>query len=149
MKWFYENTYEEARKYTTLTKFQKGSPGAHNAAKNNDWIKDYTWMPSLRKTWTYEEAKKEAQKYKTRKELQKNNRSVYHAARKNGWMKDYDWFENGHMIRAEKDRIWTYDKTKEEANKYKSRSEFKNNNGSAYDAARKHKWLDEFFPKTK
>ena len=34
-------------------------------------------------------------------------------------------------------------------NKYNSRSEFKTKSGSAYSAALKNKWLDEFFPKVK
>jgi hypothetical protein len=38
---------------------------------------------------------------------------------------------------------WTYDKVKEEALKYKTRSEFENKNGSAYYAAKKRGWFDE------
>lgn len=44
---------------------------------------------------------------------------------------------------------WTYDKTKEEALKYKTRNEFKLKNQSAYNASKKHKWLDEFIPDLK
>ena len=42
---------------------------------------------------------------------------------------------------------WTYEKCKEEAKKYKNRSEFKMKNGSAYNAALKQHWLNTFFPK--
>ena len=39
--------------------------------------------------------------------------------------------------------IWTKEKCKEEVKKYKSRSEFKKKNGSAYYAALKNNWFDE------
>ena len=144
MKWFYKNTYEEAKKYNTLSKFRKGSPGAHNAAEKNGWLKDYTWMPTLRKTWTYKQAKEEAQKYKTRKELEKNNRSVYRASKKNGWLDSFTWFVDGNKLRADRDRKWTYETTKQEAMKYKTKSEFSKGNRSAYIIACKNKWIDDF-----
>lgn len=42
---------------------------------------------------------------------------------------------------------WTYERCKEEAGKYKSRNDFCVSNCSAYQAARRNGWLDEFFPK--
>ena len=38
---------------------------------------------------------------------------------------------------------WTYEKCKDEALKYNSRSEFKKNASRAYVISRKNKWLDE------
>lgn len=43
---------------------------------------------------------------------------------------------------------WTYDKCKEEAGRYKTRGEFKKNSCSAYGAALKYGWLDDFFVKS-
>ena len=42
--WNYEHCYEEAKKYTSITEFQKGSSGAYHAAIKGDWLKDYTWF---------------------------------------------------------------------------------------------------------
>jgi predicted GIY-YIG superfamily endonuclease len=38
---------------------------------------------------------------------------------------------------------WTFDEVQKEALKYKTRTEFENKNGSAYQAARKRGWLDD------
>ena len=38
---------------------------------------------------------------------------------------------------------WTYERCKEEALKYESRSDFKRKNNYAYISSRKNKWLDE------
>ena len=44
---------------------------------------------------------------------------------------------------------WTYEKCKEEAAKYETRSEFSKGNCSAYNASRSNGWLDDFFVKKK
>ena len=144
MKWTYENTLNESKKYTTRNSFRKGSPGAYLAAIKNNWLDSYTWMVSLRKTWTYESAKNEAKKYKTRGELKTNNLSLYQAALKNGWLDDYTWFVNGNKLRGDRDRKWDYNTTMEESRKYKTRTEFMKGNSSAYSIAWKNKWLDDY-----
>ena len=40
---------------------------------------------------------------------------------------------------------WDYKSTYDEAQKYKSRGDFKKGNPSAYTSARKHKWLDDYY----
>lgn len=40
---------------------------------------------------------------------------------------------------------WTYEKCKEEASKYETRSQFYKGNSSAYNASRSNGWLDDFF----
>ena len=44
---------------------------------------------------------------------------------------------------------WTYEKCKEEAKKYSSRSEFLKKSNNAYSSSWRNKWLDDFFPKEK
>lgn len=44
---------------------------------------------------------------------------------------------------------WTYEKCKEEASKYETRSQFYKGNSSAYNASRSNGWLDDFFEKKK
>ena len=40
----YENCYNEAMKYSSVSHFNKGSVGAYNGAKKHGWLKDYTWF---------------------------------------------------------------------------------------------------------
>lgn len=40
---------------------------------------------------------------------------------------------------------WTYERCKEEANKYSSKSEFQKGNGTAYAVARKKRWINDWF----
>lgn len=152
-KWNYERTMSEAKKYTTRKEFEYGTPGAYHSARRNNWLVDYDWFVSTRgesvRKWTKESTEQEARKYKTRGEFREKNVSAYGVALEKGWIDEYDWFVDGHKIRADRDRIWTHDKTKSEAQKYTKRSDFKTGSGSAYSAALKNKWLDEFFPKTK
>ncbi len=42
------------------------------------------------------------------------------------------------------EKIWTYKKCYEEAQKYSSRSEFQKGNKSAYNVALKNKWLNDY-----
>ena len=40
----YENCYNEAKKYKKISDFQKESRGAYCSARENGWLKDYTWF---------------------------------------------------------------------------------------------------------
>src|ERR1035437_8214206 len=89
--------------------------------------------------WTYEKCATEALKYSSRMEFKEKCTGAYWAANRHSWL-------NGiceHMIRINKPkRYWTYEKCAEEALKYKTKKEFRENSLSAYDAAKKNKWLD-------
>ena len=90
--WNYETCYQEAKKYTTRSEFSKGSSGAYNVARKNDWLKEYEWLISLCKPngfWNYDNCKEEAKKYKTRNEFQKGSSGAYNVARKNKWLDDF------------------------------------------------------------
>lgn len=151
-KWNYEATKEESKKYTTRGEFEKKSPSAYHAARKNKWLDNFTWLIACdkgKRIWTEDSARQEALKYKTKADFRKYSGGAHAAAQKSGWIKGYDWFVSGHDVRADRDRVWTYEKTKQEAQKYTGRSKFCKGNGSAYSAALKNKWLDEFFPKQK
>ena len=83
---------EEASKYSSRKKFQKGSGGAYNVAWRNKWLDEFF---GERVIWTYEKCYEEAKKYFSKKEFRKGNCSAYEAALRNNWLKDYDWFING------------------------------------------------------
>jgi len=91
----------------------------------------------------YENAEREAKKYKTRFEFQKSCNGAYQAARKNGWLKDYTWFKEPRKFHKPS-VYWNKEKSYQEALKYKTRSEFQKGCVSAYNAAWKNKWLDDY-----
>lgn len=87
--WSYETCYEEAKKYSTRTEFQKGSSGAYAVARQNKWLDDYDWFKEVHKPneyWTYEICYEEAKKYSKRSEFKRECGGAYVVAHKNGWM---------------------------------------------------------------
>ena len=91
--------------------------------------------------WSKEKCKKEALKYNTRCEFSKKQVGAYLKSQRNGWLDEIC----SHMIGVKKPRnYWTKEKCKEEALKYKYRSEFQKKSGTAYILCRTNNWLDEF-----
>lgn len=43
-KWEFDNTLEEARKYTSRTEFKINASGAYKVAKENGWLDLYDWF---------------------------------------------------------------------------------------------------------
>lgn len=141
----YEHCYEEAKKYTSRRRFQKGCMGAYMKALKNGWLDDYIWLVEIQKPngyWTYETCYEEAKKYSSRSDFQRKSKGAYLLALKEGWLDDYTWFKP-------LTNYWTYKACKEEAAKYNKRGEFKNGAKGAYAKSRINGWLDEFFPKTR
>ena len=85
----------------------------------------------------------EAKKYKSRHEFDRGSSVAYETSRKNGWLDKFVWLNQ----QAHPKGYWTYEKCKEEAQKYKSIYEFQKNVPGACDASRRNGWLNEFFPK--
>ena len=89
--------------------------------------------------WTKEKCKEEALKYNLKKEFEKNG-GAYSASIKNGWYDDI----TSHMKQLKKPKgYWVYKTCKEEAKKYKTRSEFKLKNITAYNKSCKLNIIDE------
>ena len=122
MEEYYVNFYKE-NGWNILNKVKTGSIGGNNLK------------------WTFDKCKEEALKYKTRNEYKMGSESSYQKARINGWLDDICL----HMEKRNNNPInyWTYEKCHELAIKYKFRTEFKNENRSAYNSAYKNKWLDD------
>ena len=100
--------------------------------------------------WTKEKCYEIAKTCSYKSELKYKCDGAYRAALKHGWIKDYTWFEsNTNKIISQKLKIWTKEKCFELAKNCISRSDFKKCSYTAYNNARKHGWLDEFFPKNK
>ncbi len=142
-----ETCHLEALKYKTRGEFSKKSVGAYNAANKNKWLDDIcSHMIGIKKPnsyWTEEKTHKEALKYKTRTEFKIQSAGAYNAAVKNKWLN----YICCHMIEKRKnDGYWVYETCKNEALKYKTRTEFCKNVSGAYTVSRINNWLDEFFP---
>ena len=95
--------------------------------------------------YTYEVCFEEAKRYKLRGDFAKQSPSAYNVAWKNKWLGDYTWFEDGVKVRTDKLIVWTYEKCYEEAKKFTTLNEFRNNSKVAYSSAYKNKWLDDYW----
>ena len=146
--WTKERCYNEAKKYTTKSEFQRNNPSAYRKSLDKGWLSSYTWFISLTKPfnyWTYQKCEEESKKYKTRSEFQDKNSSAYRASCENGWICDFVWLINGTKYYWDHHAKWTESSCYEEAKKYSSRSEFQRNNESAYNKARRKGWLESYF----
>lgn len=125
MAQFYERSYVEhfeKLNYVILNRTETGALGGNHIL------------------WAKEKCREEALKYKTRKSFQINSSSAYKSSLKNGWLDEIC----SHMIEIHKPKgYWTKEKCKEEALKYKNKTEFRLNSGGAYYFAYKQGWINE------
>ena len=114
--------------------------------RKNGWIllnkKAGGSLGSRIKKWNKESARIEATKYKLRKSFQRNSGGAYKFSRKNNYLDEF--FPN--TKKQKPTNYWNYERSKEAASNYPTRMDFKNNISSAYNASKKNKWLDDFFP---
>ena len=142
-KWPEDKCLDEAKKYKTKSEFMRGSKGAYEMARSNGWLNNYTWFEEMCKPsgyWTQERCYAEAKRYNTKKEFRLKSGGAYNVARKHGWVLDYTWLEE----KSKPNGYWTQERCFEEAKKYKTRSEFKKGNDSAYSLAMKNDWLKDY-----
>lgn len=143
-KWTKISCYNEALKYKTRTEFSKSACSAYSKAKTRGWIDDYFWLKEdNHKKWNRNTCYKEAKKYRTKGDFCSGSHSAYQIASKNKWLDDFFWFIK--VKPKHPPRKWWYESCKEEALKYKTRSEFAVKSKGAYDVSRKNGWLDEFY----
>ena len=144
-KWTKIRCYNEALKYYTRTEFARKASSAYVKAKKSGWIDDYFWFKEdNHKKWTRDTCYKEAKKYRTKGEFCEGNHTAYQIASNNKWLDDYFWFIK--VKPKHPPRKWWYESCKEEALKYKNRSEFAVKSKGAYGVSLKNGWLDEFYP---
>ncbi len=135
----YNKCYEIAQQCSSSTEMKNLNGSAYNAARKNNWIKDYAWFVRKQHTpYTYEEVYEIALNYTCSSDFQKGNGSAYGKARENGWIKDYTWFT------VKQHAPYTYEECFEIAKKYKSRVEFARGAVAPYNAALNHGWLDDY-----
>ena len=153
-KWTYEKCYEEAKKYSTITEFQKGGGGAYFKARKNGWLKNYYWfvnglklLGQKRTVWTYDACYELAKQCCKKSELKVKNQRAYDVARKNGWFDDYTWFIPTEELRHQKkpSRVkWSYEVCRKLASQYNTLRDFMKKYPSAYTVANRNGWMDDF-----
>lgn len=140
----YNNCYNEALKYKTLTDFQNHCSKGYESARKNGWIEDYVWIERQCKHsgyWTKESCCEEARKYKTLIDFRKSSNSAYTIALRNGWDKEYVWLER----QLKPSGYWNnYNLCFEKAKECSSRSDFERKYPIACRWARKNGWIDDY-----
>ena len=147
-KWTYSKCKKAASTCKSRTEYHKKYPGAYHAAFQNNWLYELFTEPKKeilpQGYWTKERCAEAAKKCTKRFEFTQKYAQAHNVIKKNGWFELIDHMEYGYGHFKKK---WTYETCKEEAAKYITRTDFSDNNGSAYSVSLKNKWLDEFFPK--
>jgi len=141
-----ENCIEEAKKYDTITEWQKNSGSSYGAARKNGWFDECTEHMVILQVkkghWNVKEnCIEEAKKYKTISEWLKKSRFSYDVSKKNNWLDEC----TEHMVsKYVKKGHWNVKSNCiEEAKKYKTISEWSKKSNGSYESARNNGWLDE------
>lgn len=132
------------------SEFRKKYPAAYKEALKNGWLggaiifdispKNKNGEKTKKMSfWAKENCFSEALKYYNRTDFQKGSKGAYHSARRNKWLDELC----GHMKLGKKAAgYWTIETCREEALKYDTRGRFAVGS-SAYNIAKKNKWLDD------
>lgn len=142
--WTLERCKEDALQFDSTYDWAKHSLSGYATAKNNGWLDECrSHMVVTRRPdgyWTLETCKEDALKYLTKRDWEKYNKSAFSIAVKKGWYKEC----TSHMLLLQKPNgYWNLTKCKEEALKYKTRTEWMKSNGASYQAAFKKGWVNE------
>lgn len=141
--WNYQHCYEEAKKYSLKSEFYKQSGTAYKVALRNGWLNDYSWLLEIQKPsgyWNYKNCYDEAKKYNSRWEFAKKSQTAYNCARSKKWLDNYTWLDSKATLRG----FWNYERSYEEAKKYRSKSEFNKKASYVYKLALKKGWLKDY-----
>jgi len=156
IKWNKKTLQKEVNKYNTRSELNTNNPSAYNASLKKKII-DELFKNHINqgrsnkqkefKYWTKERLQEEVNKCKTRNEFREKSHNAYYAANNlkiiNELFKDLP--NKGRTNKQKISGYWTKETLQEEVNKYKIRSEFKKNNGSAYNASKRLDILNELF----
>jgi hypothetical protein len=137
-----ENCIEESKKSNSKKEFMINSPGAYDAAKRNGWLDEIFELNAARGWNIKENCIGEAKKYEKYSDFIKNG-SAYNAAKKNGWVNEICNLMNWTIRQTKPPGFWTKERCMQEALKYNTISEWRTNNQSSHDKAKKENWFEE------
>lgn len=132
----------EALKYNTRNEFRLNNNKIYKYAWKNNWLDNicsHMNKPIKELKWTKEECHIEALKYQTITEFQNNCFKIYSFSIKYGWKDSIC----SHMKRKIKIPKWNKENCHIEALKHNTRKDFRLNNQTVYQFARKNNWLDD------
>jgi hypothetical protein len=97
--WTYDKCKEEALKYDTLTKYQRGSSGSYKSCVKNGWVVDLcSHMKKIKVKNGYfsnkENCINDIKKYKCAKDFINKSRNAYDYSIKNGWYEEIKGYLN-------------------------------------------------------
>lgn len=141
--WTIEKCIEDALKYKKRTEWFLKSKSAYRMAHRNKWLdeccKHMMLLSKPKNYWTKENSIFAAKKCKTKQEFKKKYSRAYYKAYVDGFIEECC----KHMVHPTAWNFkWDLNKCKEDANKYKTRQEWRRNSNSAYNAAHKNKWIE-------
>ena len=141
-RWTYEECVVEASKYDTLGEFFNKSNAAYHCARRHGWLKDYIWLSDGRSLKvdknadvTYKDCYDAAMRCKSLEEFKKTFGRFYRVSYKRGYTHTFKWLYKKRLC---------YDDIYSIARKYDKLSDFKNNDNTAYQWAKRHKVLCNF-----
>ena len=142
---------EAALKCKTRTEFKKKYWQAWFNCRKNNWTEElcshFETKQVERGYWQSEERCLEvAMLCSSKSEFQKLYPQAWKVSHKNGWDKTYIFFPSESELKRihNPNYKWTYDACYEEAKKYKTRSEFQDENLGAYSAAWRKGWIKDY-----
>lgn len=145
-KWTPETLKVEALKYKTRGEFMKKNISAYNVAlKSGIYDELVAHMGEKKKfepktKWTYEVVKNIYSNCQSLKQLREvYGQKIISSTKRNGW---HDELSKHFKKEPRSNLKWTFEKVKEEAEKYNSRKEFGRMSPSAYQKALEMNWMN-------
>ena len=143
-----ENVINESKNYKTRSEFKFLSQRAYESARRNGWLDEMIWLnnDNVKHPKGYWKNEKnimyEAKKYSNKEEFKEKNLTAFLMSYRYGFNEKMDWLVKQ---KQHKKNYWTYKHIEEEAVKYNTKTEFYQNNQTAYRAALKLGIIDDFF----
>ena len=139
--WTYQRCYEEAKKYRSRGELKKYNQSAYEKARKSGWLDEYTWFEVIwKKKWNYETCLKESKKYTSRGEFSEKSSSAWSVSKEKGWIEEYDWL----IPKKKESNYWNRDACYDVAKECTCSSEMNRKYGSAYNAALKNGWIQDY-----
>lgn len=144
-KWTKDAVFEESKKYSFFSDFNRKNASAYAVARKKGWLDEMTWLKRTRVVRGFWQSREnifnESHKYKTLKEFREACYTAYNLAKDNGWLDEMTW-----LAKAERkpDGYWKIkENVFEESHNYQSVKEFCDANYLAYKTASDNNWLDQ------
>lgn len=145
--WTKEKCLEEALKYKTKSEWGSKSQTSYSVAHRKNWIEEFS-SHMLKKNengyWTKERCLQRASNFSKIYDWRKNDYNSYIASHKHGFYYECCLIFNikRKSRKGRKGSKWTLEKCLEEALKYTSKKDWRENNFVSYNNAKKNNWVN-------